>query len=228
MNIEVKQITGINKTVCEDFIYTTEPEPDYFFAGVADGQSNKQYCIEGGKTALTIIADYMQKQDLASFSNRYLDEVQYELIHTIRQQLDFLARIRETDAKDFSSTICSIAANPMDGNFVLTHLGDGCIVGLTTDNHLRILSAPENGITRYHTYLTTSPSALTHVRLSQGKLQNYRAIYIMTDGASCISREGSIERKARSLLLQRDFDRLSYYMEESKPRDDSSLIMIAL
>lgn len=228
MDIQIKQRKGRDKPVCEDTIYKLELGETYHFIGLADGQSRKQYCAEGGNAALAVVADYMRKQNLGALLESYSDEIQYELIHRIRRRLEELAQIRNVKIKEFSSTICALAVNPTDGNFIIIHLGDGCILGLTTDNRLRLLSMPECGMNRFCTYFTTSSMALSHVRLSQNNLKKYRAIYMMSEGISWINRNQVIESGVKRLLLQRDFKGLSEYMDKYEPVEDASLIMISL
>ena len=235
MKIQQLQIKGHKKNICEDVILLCKPcEPllNYSFIGIADGQSSRTHCIEGAKTSLKTISDYFQKQNLSSFPLRNSDEIQYEfmgVIHNLHQKLKFLASKNNTTSDEFASTICCMACDPLTGTFVLTHLGDGCILGITKDNTVKLLSQPENGFTKNLTYLTTSPDVVHHTRISHGNLMHYKCIYLMTDGAADhLFKNNFLHSEMKTMLQNQDFDALSRYLKESRPSDDASLLMITI
>jgi len=226
LNVQTIQIVGRGKEKCEDVFYRYTQDQKYDSIGLADGQSEKKCCVEGGENVLKVVSEYMEQQNLATLLGGFHDEVQYELIKRIREKLQALAGLQGEEVQEFSSTICSIACNLETGDFVIVHLGDGCIVGVSKENKVWTMSSPENGRRINETYLTTSPVALSHIRLSHGNLNNFKSIYIMTDGVETICRQGYILSAAGELLKQQDFETLSCKLKESNPRDDASIVMI--
>lgn len=227
-NIQVRyfQSTGTTHRFCEDAIAISNKNPRYIFAACADGQSGKKHCHAGANAALSFLCDYFVTNSVSELQIRFPDEIQYEIISGIRSHLNALAVQYHTDISEFASTMCAMACDLETDSFLVAHLGDGCIIGVTKDNQLQIISPPENGLTNHYTYLTTSPNALSHVRLTWGTLSHYQAIYLMTDGVSSICKGGIIRPIAQKTLLSLDFNILSSLVNQHSPYDDASIIML--
>lgn len=73
---------------CEDVSVVIE-QADFRFWGLADGQSEKEYCKTGGRAVLYAVAAHLQKKGLHTLAQHgYLDEVQYELNPSHPRQSD--------------------------------------------------------------------------------------------------------------------------------------------
>lgn len=88
------------------------------FVGVADGQSLKHFSVQGGKLSLLKVAEYFRDRRVEVLKNKYVDEIQYELIHLIRESLNNEANRNNADIEEFSSTLCSISIDKESGEFI--------------------------------------------------------------------------------------------------------------
>ncbi|MCD8120997.1 MAG: protein phosphatase 2C domain-containing protein [Clostridiales bacterium] len=212
----------------DDAVYVYESShSDFVFCGVADGQSGMSHSLTGARESLLVAANYLEKAGITSLMQYpYSDEIQFGFIRRIRERIDLLAKQYGVGRDAFSSTLLGIALEKKSGNYVLAHLGGGCGIGVLRDGTMKIISAPDTGVSAQYTWLTTSPQALSHLRIYFGNLQNYRRILLMTDGADCICKGRNIQRRAREILLSRNPEDIRTYMEKFVAVDDASCIMI--
>lgn len=91
-----------------------------------------------------------------------------------------------------------------------------------------MISSPDHGVTARYTWLTTSDDALFHIKMCFGKLENYRKICLMTDGAECICKGKNISFRGRQMLQQSDSETLISHLEKSEPQDDASLLILEI
>ena len=225
-----KQIgtTHLNQNMdSDDVIYISEAS-EFFFYGLADGQSGKKYCRQGAETVLQSIGDYIWKRkiyDLCQY--RHLDEIQYEIVRIMREKLGQLAMASQAKISDFASTILAMGIDPMTGQYMTIHLGDGGILGKRIDGSLNFISAPENGITSKYTWLTTSEGALMHLRIGFGQINNYSRVVLFTDGAEAICRGTNISVGIRRILNENgDASQIAEMICDSRPSDDATFIAI--
>ena len=221
------QYKGADKALCEDAALLSADPDGFLFAGLADGQSMRAHCREGALMALCAVRGYLSANGIGALSRRFCDEVRCEMTQAVRQRLLRLARSGGVPAEEYASTLCCFACDTRSGDFMLVHLGDGCLLGVTSGGQVRVLSGPEFSFARRRTCLTTSREAMSHLRLSWGNCRNYEAIYLMTDGAGNICRDGWVAPAARQELLHRAFWSLSARLERRLSTDDASLMMIA-
>lgn len=215
-----------NKEEIEDVVYKRKTEKVTFW-GMADGQSRKKYCKLGGEAVLKDLADYIENKGIGHLADRiYMDEIQYEMIRIIRKRIDGLAEKYQVQKEEFSSTLIICAVDNTTGEFMITHLGDGCVVGVNDKEEVRMISAPENGITVKYTWLTTSENAFSHLRVMFGNIRRHEKIYIMSDGADCICYAKNILHDGKKLLEKGDEELIYRYILSNKPKDDATCIVI--
>lgn len=214
---------------CDDVFYTVE-NSDLRFFGLADGQSGKRLCRIGGLVVLKAIARYLSDKKLeALIQYEYMDEIQYELMRTIRQTLSALALEYDAEITDFSSTIVVMAIDPKTKRYLIVHLGDGAVIGVKKDTDTIVLSAPENGILQEYTWLTTSADALSHLRLWRGSTEVLDRVILSTDGVKMLWRGGYISKTAVSLLCDPEWpEAIMHAVRQSRPQDDASCIIVDL
>lgn len=225
-----KQIgsTHLNRNMdSDDVIYTCE-KPGLLFYGIADGQSEKKYCRQGAAAVLKSIEEYIRQKKIYDLSQyQHLDEIQYEIIRIVRKKLEQLALAGQAMISDFASTILAMGIDPITGQYITVHLGDGGILGKRIDGSLNFISGPENGITSKYTWLTTSEGALLHLRIGFGQISNYCQAVMFTDGAEAISRGTNISVGVRSILNENKVaSQLAKIICDSRPVDDASFIAI--
>ena len=228
MEISTYLITGQGKAIPDDMLLVRPMKEGYTFAGLADGQSRKQYCREGAMAALAAAADYLETQDLSALRQRFSDELQYELIRCIRKALTALADQYHETLTAFASTLVCAIIHDDGGEFTLIHLGDGCVIRSDGDSRSSVVSPAENGITRSHTCLTTSENAMQHIRISYGQLRPGESLFLVSDGALALSSGLKVTRNAREAFTEQRFDHLKNLLRASDPDDDATLIMCKL
>lgn len=211
---------------CEDVIHVQETQSCRFY-GVADGQSGKSHCIEGGQRYLRYLAGYMKKRGIASLAAySYMDELQYELMRGLRRCIRSLSTKYGAPREEFSSTVVAIAFDPITGDYIIVHLGDGRVVAMPHGGQIVELSKPDNGLTSKHTWFVTSDNALSHLRLAFGNVRRYSRLAVMTDGADACCWGYGLRHEAKIRLARADRQEIVSRLEASEPRDDASCIVI--
>lgn len=211
---------------CEDVVWIRSTQ-DYLFCGLADGQSGTQYGAEGGKACLEAVSDFIGSVGIGSLLDaRFPDELPCAIVQVFRKKLLSLAKSRSAGWNEFASTLLALAVDRKTGRYMLIHLGDGCAISIPDTGEPTAISAPENGLLSYHTWLTTSDHAVSHLRVSFGSLDNKKRILIMSDGAACFCRNREIPWRMRELLKNGSQPALQKRLEESDPVDDATCIIV--
>lgn len=214
---------------CED-VSVIVTRANYCFYGLADGQSGKRYCREGGRAVLMAVSDFLEQKGIHNLCQyEFLDEVQYELIKVIRETLSTLGKSYGTDSLlDFSSTLVVFAMDPHAKEYITVHIGDGAIIAVSKDNTLEVVSGPENGVIDKYTWLTTSRDAMYHIRIRRECINTIRRIAMVTDGATMLIRGRAIAKNAESLLIEGTVKDFESEIFSAHPQDDASCILVVL
>ncbi len=212
---------------CEDVIFHLET-PDLLFWGLADGQSGKPCGTEGGLASLKAVAGYIQTQGIAAVLHTpFPDELPCLFMQEIRRQILSLARKQHREFSDYGSTLLAIAVDPASAQYVLLHLGDGYAMHVGASNDVSLLSAPENGLTSCHTWLTTTKNNISHFRLSFGHLNQKKRILLFSDGVQCFCQGKNISRRAREQLTG-PVHGVASFLAGLETEDDSSCIILEI
>mgnify|MGYP002557050328 FL=1 len=211
---------------CEDVIFIDET-PEIKFWGIADGQTRKKYCREGGKKVLEAVFHFISDKGITQMTRyEHVDELQYELIRVVRETISKMALNEKVEKTEYASTLVVLACDTHTGNYTIIHLGDGSIIGRKKDGSISMLSSPENGLTTSYTWLTTSKEALLHLRIGFGCIQDYKRIVMITDGATVLARGKNISEKTQNMIVRGSRDDIVTSLAESNPTDDASCIII--
>ena len=211
---------------CEDTIYI-DRTPQIKFFGLADGQTGKRYCCEGGKEVLGAIFQFVADKGITQMSQyEYVDELQYELGRLARDTISKLSLTKEVEKTEFASTLLVLAYDIQTGDYVIIHLGDGGIVVRNKDDEIYMLSQPENGLTTNYTWLTTSQESLHHIRIGFGNIKAFKRILMVTDGATVYVHGRNVPNGARKMICQCEREELVSALRDSNPLDDASCIVI--
>lgn len=224
------QVTGTVHTgqgvPCEDAVLCRDSGKTSFY-GIADGQSGKRHCLLGAEKSLAAVCEYIMQRGIDRLSSyAYVDEIRYELIRAVRDCIEKCAAEYASEREEFSSTLNVIVIDRESGEYMTVHLGDGCIVGILENGELRMMSAPDNGITARYTWLTTSADALMHMNVTFGNVSEYNRLLLMSDGAECLCRGRNISRRAQCVMEEYSPDEIIGFVMNSKPRDDASCIIV--
>lgn len=222
--IWTKQVKGYAKKINEDVIHIDE-DNENLFVGIADGQSQKKYSIEGGLMSLVKVSGFFKTHSLEELNQRYEDEIQLELIKPIREMLHGFAKCKNTDIEELSSTLCTITVEKQTGRFMTLNLGNGLILGVTSDSKIRILSNREQGIQRESTYLTTTRNLSSHIRLGWGKINDYKMFILITDGMKVLH-GGFVANKMARMFIEENYSELEKEIEEKMYEDDATIVII--
>lgn len=213
---------------CEDSIFT-RTDNTLLFYGLADGKNGSCYGTLGGSTCLEILANLFSKNGISMLANQnFPDELPCQFMKEIRQGLQTLCTTHGGTPEDYASTLLAIAIDSNTGQYIISHLGDGCALGVYADGTVRIISPPENGITRQHTWFTTSPYAIPHFRISFGSIAQIARIVLMTDGAKSLCSGGNLLWQAQKLIQHETADQILSYLEDHPSGDDTSCIILDL
>ena len=226
MHIYQYQKKGKRREICNDSILCTRKNRK-IFAGVADGAGNGKCSLEGSRITLNAVYRYLLEKNLKTYLNGYLDQRQYEIITAIRREIDDAAMKNHCESEDYASTLCSVCCDLDTGDFILINLGDGMILGNTTEQKMRIISGAENWFTKNHTYLTTTDGAFYHIRVAQGNLDMFSDIILMTDGAGQLFRNKVHREYMKDIICKRDFQTLTGQFEHFGFLDDASIIILS-
>lgn len=211
---------------CEDVIYI-DGTPEIRFWGLADGQTGKRYCREGGKEVLKAVFRFIASKGITQMTQyEHVDELQYELIRVIRDTISKLASDKGVEKAEYASTLVILAYDPHTGNYTIIHLGDGGIISRKKDGSISMLSSPENGLTTNYTWLTTSQEALHHLRIGFGNTKTYSRIVMITDGATVYAHGQHISERAKKMIDSGNREDLVSFLDQSDPSDDASCIVI--
>lgn len=190
----------------------------FSFLGLADGQSGKTFCVQGGTRILAEIYQFFINFPRLDVGKCSLNELQMKIAVIIQRELISLASAFHADVAEFSSTLVVLAIDKSSGRYVSIHLGDGAIVGTTKGGEVTIISRPENGITNQYTWLTTSPAFIRHLRICFGSTKNYKTLFLFSDGAQpLLLNQGILNRGDASIFAS--------YLKQIKPVDDASCII---
>lgn len=211
---------------CEDMVLLHET-PDLFFYGLADGQSKHPCSAQGALESLNALCQFIREQGILQLlQHPFPDELPCLLMQQIRRSLLSLSGTEGGRFEDYASTLLAMAADPNTGEYLIIHLGDGCAIGLTKEDNLLMLSCPENGISANYTWLTTSDTAVQHMHVIQGQLQNLKRICLLSDGANCLCRGRNISMQGRKLIAEGSWQALCNYLVQSRPADDAACILL--
>lgn len=228
--VSVHQKTGTAKprggTRCEDAVHISE-QKDLLFWGIADGQSGKRFGWEGGLACLKAAESFIRRLGIPGLmAYPFPDELPCLLMQRLRAGILALSRELGGTFQDYASTLLVLAVDPASGQYLFAHLGDGCLLSILPGEAISFLSPPENGMDASHTWLTTSPDAVPHMHFGFGTVTENRRFVLMTDGADTLCRCRNIPRQARELLLRGSREEINGRLDETRPSDDSTVILL--
>ncbi len=174
---------------CQDAVFISRRN-DVIAASLADGSGSTDAAAAGAAVAARTAAEVLA----GSFSFLYskdTKEIRYYLITEIRHALYNLCRERQLTLDQVHSTVVAVALDEQTGRYILAHIGDGMIVFFYGEDW-EVVSAPENGISRRYTRLTSMIPLGDAVRIRKGDLGSITRICLFSDGFREIDPENGI------------------------------------
>lgn len=180
--------------VCQDNVAALEKNGVHAIA-LSDGGGSRKYS-EVGSACSTVAAcrllaekfdeyyDRLDRIDAAEEEEaaKLLLSLRLEILDVILEALRAEVTAEKT-LRDFGCTLQFAAVK--DGRYLLGHVGDGVIAGLTQRGlarRVQVLSHPENGGAPNVTFFVTDHDAKDHLRLSHGECRQLEGILMMSDG----------------------------------------------
>lgn len=200
----------LNGTECQDKICKLEKNGATVIA-LADGAGSAKLSHFGAEMVTSFICEKLCSNFEEIFNNEDGAAVKKEVLDEIGEQIAILAKEKQCDQYDLSSTL--LVAAVKDNNFILIHLGDG-VVGLHDGEKLIVASKPTNGEYANTTVFTTSKNALTSIKMIKGNLNDKKGFVLMSDGTS-----ESLYNKSQNMLS----DGIRTFMEKCEKCNSHAL-----
>lgn len=161
---------------------------EHVFVGFARCRNKSIQEEEGAKITLEQIYEYIKMQNIKSFKHIYLDQKQYELIKSIRKKIQKIQEYTKVKQDEMSCTFCCVYVDWRSSCFIVIHLGDGRVCGISKKGKYVNISAPEYGPTKYHTFYTMMDGSLSHIRFLLGDIKNFHSIFLFSTEVRYIDR----------------------------------------
>lgn len=225
-----------NQVPCQDKTFCYQ-ENGVLVAALADGAGSAKLSHYGA----ACITEYIAK-DLAKYFDLYYNcddgrAIKKQLMSKIIHKLDDLCNDLQCERRDCASTLLVVAVT--DDRFILMHIGDG-VIGYIKQSQLKVASLPENGEFSNVTVFTTSPEALSTMKLLKGNLGEIDSFVMMSDGTQAGLYSKREKRLSSALLKVADYvryfpevtvhDMLKQSLENVVKKvtsDDCSIIILA-
>lgn len=210
----------------EDLIHIEQKNDSIYFC-IADGQSGKRYCKEGAKICLEKVIEYVSQYEFEEFYC-FSDYEQHKvsMMNQIEMSLKKEAIQKDTQFEEFSSTFIVLITDRKMERYILIHLGDGSVIGITKEGKTNFLSRPENGININTTWYTTSILAASHIKICKGDLQDMSKVLMVTDGAICINSREHISMRFQRICTKEP-EQIFDYIQQYNSIGDSSYILLS-
>ena len=110
------------------------------------------------------------------------EDISYNLMCRIEREILDKSQEYGIDKKELASTLLGLVIDTRSEAYYVIHLGDGLIAVQDEQAHIYRLSEPENGRKLSETILSTSETALKHLRICHGHLNTIRQFLLVSDG----------------------------------------------
>lgn len=166
---------------------------DYVYCIVSDGAGSSSFAKEAAWCTVDVVGDFCYKNGKEFFKDEK-ENARY-LVFEVQQALFERAKELKTELSEMMCTLVLLAVNTKTKQYVTVHVGDGLIAS-TEGKNTKILSYPENGVTKQYTYMVNSPNVMKHLRIKSSNCKSKTKFFICTDGAveDCYSTNQYIER----------------------------------
>lgn len=166
---------------------------DYVYCIVSDGAGSSSFAKEAAWCTVDAAGDFCYKNGSEFFKDEK-ENARY-LVFEVQQALFERAKELNTDLSQMMCTLVLLAVNTKTKQYVTVHIGDG-LIAKTTKDKTKIVSYPENGVTKQYTYMVNSPNVMKHLRVKSSDYERETEFFVCTDGTveNCYSTNQYIER----------------------------------
>ncbi len=173
---------------CQDFCAIMPTYDNYITAALSDGAGSARFADLAAFTNVNAFFNYMRKytekyslNDLVRLDNKEIGE---DVVMYCRQAIVNLSGrmfLTDSDLRDFCATFIGVVVS--DKEFLILHLGDGEVFGLTKNNEIKCISTADNIMGfRNQTHFTVDDDAVDFMRVSRFPIESFKAILLMSDG----------------------------------------------
>lgn len=146
---------------------------------LCDGAGSARCAEQGAAVAAQAVCEAVCAGFQQYIHSAEARSVKEDILLQVREALQQEADKLGCELKDLACTLLCAAVTQED--FLLLHIGDG-VLGYCRAGQLKTASKPVNGEYLNTTVFVTSPEALSDMRLYKGKVQDFTAFVLMSDG----------------------------------------------
>ncbi len=183
---EIKRIEGYclstigrshekTNTACQDYsvVHITQ---GFSFAAVADGVGSAIHSEIGSKIAVEVLLRHC-KPILQSNDKKQLLDVLKTGFERALQEIEEIAKNHNENLKEYDTTLTAVLFNGQD--VIFGHIGDGGLVGMTTDGRYSLLTSPTKGEFWNEVIPLRSSTGRSHFEIVEGE---FLGVALFTDG----------------------------------------------
>ena len=224
-----------NDIPCQDKTYVLAQDSVWVTA-LADGAGSAKLSHFGAAAVVECIC----RAAADNFDEWYEEQdgvrVKQQILSMLNALLNGKAAELDCEVRDLASTLLFAAVK--EDRFILGHIGDG-VIGYLKNDELRIASEPENGEFANTTVFTTSPDALSTMKMIKGKRGGIHGFVLMSDGSEASlydKKEKKLSEGLRKIMglanilstekLQEQLQRSMEGPVRSATTDDCSLVLL--
>lgn len=148
---------------------------------LADGAGSARYSEFGAQAVVEEGSALLAELFPDLISNTDAEEARRMILERLLKRLRRVADKHGCTISDLAPTFLGVAVS--GDRFIAVHIGDG-VIGYVKQEHLQVISAPDNAEFANQTTFVTSPSASASIRLYRGKMDGVAGFILMSDGSS--------------------------------------------
>lgn len=213
-----------------------EEKDEITVVALADGAGSYLYAREGAECVVNHITKYMYK-NVQTLMLESEDNIAYNISCEIAHALNCYCKTHDNVKKEMLGSTLLLVCKYKE-KYIAIHLGDGLIGAVTADKEIKVLSYPQNGITRQYTYLTTSSDLLKYLRVYKGICnQNMHGndeihkFFLITDGFMNICYDWStrcFDKEFVNYLIEGNYKEVEERICSLELFDDSTLLVLEI
>jgi hypothetical protein len=176
---------------------------------LSDGAGSSPYGGIAAEIATRQTALFCKNQGEEFFSDT--KKAVKKLIFDIQNSLAETARKCSASLSDMKCTLIILGIDKEKHTFFTVNVGDGAVCKMHNDS-FKVISYPENGITKQYTFFVNSPNVFNHLFVNAGRYKAGDSFFAGTDGCfeNCRTEKDYFERIHNIESLNSFFDDISY------------------
>ena len=147
---------------------------------LADGTGQDDFARIGAERSCEVLGKLLSEnyEQIYRMDNTH---IRFNIAVNLKTELNLLCDQYHIKIRQLQSTLLGLAIDHQNGTFIAVHLGDGQIE-IGRSGIRRIISYPENGINKGHTWLTSMRMIGDHLRIIKGEIGDIEEFILSSDG----------------------------------------------